>query len=69
MNPIVCITLAGLPKRVHQIADALDQMVPDTFEWHDAKVARDGFEILLEGVCIRDVMESNRGLVLQSASA
>ena len=68
MNHIVCITLAGLPERVHQIADALDRMVPDTFEWHDAKVARDGFEILLEGICIRDAVENNRGLTFQSTS-
>lgn len=69
MNHIVCITLAGLPERVHQIADALDRMVPDTFEWHDATVASDGFEILLKGICIRDTVENDLGLILQSASA
>ena len=49
MSCKVRVTLEGLPERVHAVANALDDAMPDTFDWHDLAGAGEGFEILLKG--------------------
>jgi uncharacterized protein YaiE (UPF0345 family) len=46
----VRITLEGLPERVNEIADSLEALLPDTFEWQDFAAAGAGFEISLRGI-------------------
>ena len=49
------IVLEGLPERVQELANTLDEALPDGFEWHDFADPSDGEHIVLRGSSSRQV--------------
>lgn len=53
----VRIVLEGLPERVQELVDTLDEAIPDRFEWHDFAQPSDGTHIILRGSSSLDVKQ------------
>lgn len=50
----VRVTLEGFPERVQEIADVLEQAIPNMFDWHDYAIVNGKAEIVLKGSTARE---------------